>query len=285
MRNTGFVGHGFETVGEGMRKPGSPFVDEVKSTVSAPVRTSKHSHMHWTPAMISRFWDWQSQYPQTYFTYQFGREIADALRRYLVNRRQILDFGCGVGYLLPHLCRVGAKVYGADPSLESVARANKLLAGTKGFEGAFVISELQERRVTFDAILAVEVIEHLYDAELDQALAAIRGMLNPDGIAIFTTPNDENLEANMILCPTTGEVFHRWQHVRSWNVRTLGERLGANQFEVVQFMETNLSLRQTRTPVARLKKVAKRLLYGNPGNPHLICVAKLCATANARSQK
>jgi 2-polyprenyl-3-methyl-5-hydroxy-6-metoxy-1,4-benzoquinol methylase len=251
-----------------------PFQMLIDPQSKAPAVSNPFPEMHWTPEMISRFWDWQSQYPEVYFTYLFGREIAYAVRDYLRGRQRVLDFGCGVGYLLPHLCRYAPKVYGADLSTQSIARTNERLAGTSGFEGAFLISELQQRESGFDAVLVVEVVEHLYDEDLDAALVAIRGMLNPGGIAIFTTPNDENREANMILCPATGQVFHRWQHVRSWSAASLSKRLRERGFQVLQVIETNFSIRQARTPVEYLKKVVKRLAFGDPGKPHLICVAR-----------
>jgi 2-polyprenyl-3-methyl-5-hydroxy-6-metoxy-1,4-benzoquinol methylase len=247
-------------------------IDE-RSKVPA-MRPNAFPEMHWTPEMISRFWDWQSQYPEIYFTYLFGREIAHALGSHLRGRQRVLDFGCGVGYLLPHLCRYAPKVYGADLSTQSIARTNERLAGTPGFEGAFLISDLQKRETGFDAILAVEVVEHLYDEDLDAALSTIRGMLSPDGIAIFTTPNDENREANMILCPATGQVFHRWQHVRSWSSASLSKRLRDRQFDVLHVIETNFAGRRPRTPLAYLKKIVKRLAFGDPGRPHLICIAR-----------
>jgi 2-polyprenyl-3-methyl-5-hydroxy-6-metoxy-1,4-benzoquinol methylase len=245
-----------------------------RKTKALAMPPNAFTRMHWTPEMISRFWDWQSQYPEVYFTYLFGQEIAYALRNHLAGRQRVLDFGCGVGYLLPHLCRYVPKVYGADPSGQSVARTNERLAGTSGFEGAFLIADLQKHETSFDAILAVEVIEHLYDEDLDAALGTIRGMLSPDGIAIFTTPNDEDLEASMILCPVTGQVFHRWQHVRSWNAGSLSKRLRDSQFDVLQVIETNLSVQRPRRPVEYLKKLVKRLAFGDPGRPHLICVAR-----------
>jgi 2-polyprenyl-3-methyl-5-hydroxy-6-metoxy-1,4-benzoquinol methylase len=253
-----------------------------QQTKALAMPSNTYPRMHWTPEMISRFWDWQSQYPEVYFTYLFGREIAYALRSYLAGKQRVLDFGCGVGYLLPYLCQYAPKVYGADPSSQSVMRTNERLAGTRGFEGAFLISELQKHEPNFDAILAVEVIEHLYDEDLDAVLDTVRSLLSPDGIAIFTTPNDENLETSMILCPTTGEVFHRWQHVRSWSAESLSKRLRDKQFDVIQVIETNLSVRRPRTPAEYLKKVAKRLVFGDPGRPHLICVARSRSVAPSR---
>lgn len=237
--------------------------------------------MRWTPERIARFWDWQAQYPEAYFAYLFGDAIARSLRRYIAGRERVLDYGCGVGYLLPHLCRYALKVYGADPSRESVARTNERLAGTKSFQGAFLVTELRAQQTRFDTILAIEVIEHLDDAELAAVLADIRAMLAPRGIAIFTTPNDEKLENNMILCPATGEVFHRWQHVRSWNRASLPAALRAAGFAMVEVTETNLAASRGRTPLAWLKAIVKRILIGDSSKPHLVCVASLRASNRA----
>jgi 2-polyprenyl-3-methyl-5-hydroxy-6-metoxy-1,4-benzoquinol methylase len=237
------------------------------------MKTERYLELRWTPDRVARFWDWQSQYPETYFTYQFGAEIARSLRRYLHGRRRVLDYGCGAGYLLPHLCRYAQEAYGADLSPESVARTNEKLAGTPAFAGAIPIADLRQKAVSFDAILAVEVIEHLYDEDLAVMLADVRTMLAPSGIAIFTTPNDEDREKNMVMCPATGELFHRWQHVRSWDAASLRSRLQEAGFAIVDISETNLAASRSLLPIPLLKRAVKRLLLGNPGKPHLVCVA------------
>jgi 2-polyprenyl-3-methyl-5-hydroxy-6-metoxy-1,4-benzoquinol methylase len=230
--------------------------------------------MEWTAERIANFWDWQSQYPDVYFTYQFGPSIVASLKKYLDGRRTVLDYGCGVGYLMPHLCAIAPEVYGADPSVESIARTNERLAGTRSFKGAYLIDELRAQGKAFDAILSVEVVEHLKDDVLNDVLSDVRGLLAPDGVAIFSTPNNEDLSKNMIICPPTGEIFHRWQHVRNWNRETLPARLRSAGYEVIDVLETNMGIKKVDSVAGLIKSAVKRLLFGAPPKPHLVCVAK-----------
>jgi 2-polyprenyl-3-methyl-5-hydroxy-6-metoxy-1,4-benzoquinol methylase len=241
--------------------------------------STSYPKMEWTDERISRFWDWQSQYPDVYFTYLFGPAIVASLKRHLRGRKRVLDYGCGVGYLLPHLCACVPEAYGADPSEQSTARTNERLAGTPSFKGAFLIKDLFARRLTFDAVLCVEVVEHLDDAALDTVLSDIRGMLAAGGVAVFSTPNNEDLSKSMILCPATGEIFHRWQHLRSWDRDSLPARLRAAGFDVVEVIETNMAVSRSNSPIGLLKRALKRALFGRPGKPHLVCVAKLPSAA------
>jgi len=237
--------------------------------------SKNYPHMEWTAERISRFWDWQAQYPDVYFTYQFGPAIVGFLKGYLGRSRRVLDYGCGVGYLLPHLCACVPEVYGADPSKESVARTNDRLVETPSFKGAFLIEELRARRLVFDAVLCVEVVEHLDDAALATVFTDIRSLLAPGGVAVFSTPNNEDLSKSMIISPATGEIFHRWQHLRSWDHNTLPASLRAAGFDVVEVVETNMATSKSNTPIGFLRRALKRLVFGDPGRPHLICVAKI----------
>ena len=115
-------------------------------------------------------------------------------------------------------------------------------------------------------------------AALALVLADIRAFLAPTGVAIFTTPNNEDLAKNMLLCPATGEIFHRWQHVRSWNRDTLPTRLSAAGFKPMQVIETNMAIARPKGPVEFLKQIAKRTLLGKPDKPHLVCVASAATT-------
>ena len=74
----------------------------------------------------------------------------------------------------------------------------------------------------------------LSDAYLSAYFASFRQLLAPDGIAIITTPNDEDLHASETYCPHCDQVFHRWQHLRSWTAESLAAAVSTNGFAVSQ---------------------------------------------------
>lgn len=239
----------------------------------AHIAKKSYEELRWTPEMVNAFWDWQSQHPENYFTYNCGDGIVRTFGDRLRGNGRVLDYGCGVGYLLPHLCRHARQVYGADVSVESVEQANERVPRGSVFKGAFLVSELRAREEKFDVIFVVEVIEHLYDETLDIVLDDVRKLLSGDGVVIFTTPNNENRSQNMILCPVTGQLFHRWQHVRSWTAESLSDYLRRRGFDVVEAAATNFTLRQPISLIRRIKRLIRHAIFGHPGNPHLFAVA------------
>lgn len=231
--------------------------------------------LQWTPQLVQRFWDYQSQFPQNYFAYQFGAEIAKSLAPHLRGRARVLDYGCGMGFLLPHLARYAAGVAGADVSRESLRRVNETCGEIKNFLGAHSIDELMTADQKFDAIVAVEVIEHLYDDQLDEMLSNIRRLLSPNGIVIFTTPNEEDLLLNEIYCPETEAVFHRWQHVRSWSGAQLAGYLTSRGFRTIRTYPTNLASVLPDSLEGKAKWLIKRALGWHSATPHLVCIVSV----------
>lgn len=234
-----------------------------------------HKQMQWTPERIARFWDWQSQFPEFYFTAQFGAQIAGHFRRYLAGK-SVMDLGCGTGGLLPHLCAVSGSVTGADPSVDSVAVANRTSAGHASFLGAHSIQHLLAENKTFDVGISVEVVEHLSDDALASLFETARTLIRPDGLFIVTTPHDEDLAKSLIYCPATDEVFHRWQHVRSWSTASLADAMTSNGFDVRACYATDFSIVgwSRRAIQRRLLMLPTRLLKGPTPPPHLVCIAR-----------
>lgn len=233
-----------------------------------------YRQIEWTDETVQRFWEWQSQFPERYFTYIVGADVARKLAPWLTRGTSVLDYGCGVGYLIPHLAGLGQRVTGADLSAESVRVANERLKGTAHFEGAFTVGELRERDARFDAVICVEVIEHLYDAQLDAALADMRRFVKPGGVIILTTPHDEDLRKSYVYCPVADVEFHQYQHVRSWTKASLPAHLRARGFDVVDAFTTDFGLTLVDYPGRYLRRRAKLLLGQDPKDPNLVCICR-----------
>lgn len=188
----------------------------------------------WDDQTVRRFWAYQSQFPQDAFSYQKGASVVRHSRKFLPPGARVLDYGCGAGHLLAHLAKAGFPVTGADLTSDIMDAGPTPRGGeTKGIEKFTTLDQLMAQNETFDAVFLLEVIEHLDDHWLDQSIANIRGLLKPNGTLIVTTPNDEKLEENIVYCPVSNVVFHRWQHVRKWNSDTLRQALLEHGFSSV----------------------------------------------------
>jgi 2-polyprenyl-3-methyl-5-hydroxy-6-metoxy-1,4-benzoquinol methylase len=186
----------------------------------------------WTTDTVSRFWEHVSTQPgarQEYFSAQVGDGLIAVLRYAgaLRSGARALDWGCGVGDLVTRLCRAGVRCAGVDGSHAAVAEANDALRGSATWEGAAVVASPPAPFAagTFDLITCVETLEHLDGEHLDAILNEIHRLLRPGGLALFTTPNDEDLSRSETLCPFCRTTFHRMQHVRAFDADTLGALL------------------------------------------------------------
>lgn len=96
---------------------------------------------------------------------------------------RILDVGCGTGGNLPLLRRFG-RVHAADLSPEALGGSRR--RGPTPLCRANVMGGLPYRTASFDALFAVDVVEHL-----DDDVGAVKEMvrvLRPGGTAVITAP-------------------------------------------------------------------------------------------------
>jgi 2-polyprenyl-6-hydroxyphenyl methylase/3-demethylubiquinone-9 3-methyltransferase len=102
---------------------------------------------------------------------------------------RILDIGCGGGLVAEPLCRMGATVTGLDPSPEVIAAA-RLHAEDGGLAidyRAGTAEALAADGETFDAVLILEVVEHVQD--VGAFVATVAALVRPGGLVVASTIN------------------------------------------------------------------------------------------------
>ena len=101
----------------------------------------------------------------------------------------ILDVGCGAGLLAEPLARLGANVTGIDASPEMIQAAQIHADGTATSVDyrATTAENLAASGKTFDAVLVMELVEHV--ADVDSLMTACCRMVRPGGVMIAATLN------------------------------------------------------------------------------------------------
>lgn len=192
----------------------------------------------WDNNAVTAFWQYWSQRQDKqseYFSYKVGDGIIRLLARADLLHGEVLDYGCGPGYLSERIVRLPQIMLSAtDYSKTSVEMVNSKLVSYRNWRGANLITErgLPYSDNTFDLIICVEVVEHLLDEWLCKTMNELRRVLKPGGIAVFTTPNVEDLILLSVYCPFCYTEFHSVQHVRSFTSDSLQALLNSYAFDV-----------------------------------------------------
>ncbi|PJJ82928.1 3-demethylubiquinone-9 3-methyltransferase [Brevirhabdus pacifica] len=102
---------------------------------------------------------------------------------------RILDIGCGGGLLSEPMARLGAEVVGADAAERNIPVA-QVHAAQSGLDIDYrhtTAEAMAEAGETFDAVLNMEVIEHVSDPAA--YLRACHALLRPGGVMVCSTLN------------------------------------------------------------------------------------------------
>ncbi len=129
----------------------------------------------------------------------------------------VLNIGVGNGWLEKRCLEQGWKVYALDPSKESIKNLETF--GVIGEVGYIEKNSYADN--LFDLVFCSEVIEHLSNEQINLGLLEIERILKKGGVLIGTVPYKENLIDNQVVCPKCGEVFHKWGHQQSFDVKSL----------------------------------------------------------------
>jgi len=117
---------------------------------------------------------------------KFGRDpkVASSL-----SGLSVLDIGCGGGLVSEPLARLGASVTGIDPASENIeaAKAHARGAGVKVKYRAATAEAIAAEGVSFDAVLVLEVVEHVPD--MPAFLKLLAPLAKPGGVTVLSTLN------------------------------------------------------------------------------------------------
>lgn len=101
--------------------------------------------------------------------------------------RQILDVGCGDGYLMSRVSQVCDQVVGIDCEPTAIKLAREKLEHFSNCKTALASGyEIPFGDGRFDGVVMTDVIEHLENPET--CLAEITRVLSPSGVLLLTTP-------------------------------------------------------------------------------------------------
>jgi 2-polyprenyl-6-hydroxyphenyl methylase/3-demethylubiquinone-9 3-methyltransferase len=101
----------------------------------------------------------------------------------------ILDVGCGGGLISEPLTRLGGRVTGIDPGEKNVAIARDH-AASQGLDIDYRVTTAEDLLAagkTFDAVVCLEVVEHVPDVAAFVATCA--GLVRPGGMLVLSTIN------------------------------------------------------------------------------------------------
>ena len=147
----------------------------------------------------------------------------------------VFDLGCGNGAVADRLSSEYL-VRGVDISETGIARAKAAYPHLDVRVGS-VYDDLAKAYGTFDAVVSLEVVEHLYDPRM-----YARNMFNlvkPGGIAVVSTPF-HGYWKNLLLAATGKFDTHftaLWDggHIKFWSVKTLSTLMEEAGFVIERF--------------------------------------------------
>jgi 2-polyprenyl-3-methyl-5-hydroxy-6-metoxy-1,4-benzoquinol methylase len=162
--------------------------------------------------------------------------VLTILHRELGTSARVMEVGSGNGAFSTILAARGFDVTAIDPSAQGLELARSTASRAQFVQAS--ASELEpERFGMFDAVVTLEVIEHVYAPR--EFVARIRGVLKPDGLLVLSTPYHGYFK-NLVLA-ATGRLDHHFSalwdhgHIKFWSIKTLTTLLREAGFDSINF--------------------------------------------------
>jgi 2-polyprenyl-3-methyl-5-hydroxy-6-metoxy-1,4-benzoquinol methylase len=109
--------------------------------------------------------------------------------------RMILDIGCDWGFACMTIARAGARAYGVDID-QAAIEFGRSLAAANGISVDLQYANARELPfpdASFDAIVAIETMEHVPVDDRARVFGEMSRVLKPGGLAAISTPNPNGL--------------------------------------------------------------------------------------------
>lgn len=146
--------------------------------------------------------------------------IENFISKYVSKKSEIVEFGCGTGFVSSHLKRLGYELDCADISIQGLIYCRNRDSGRDYYQFNLYDSLFYNH---YDCICAFDVLEHISDDY--KVLRNFYGALKNDGILFVTVP------ANKLLWSETDELA---DHKRRYNATELREKIELSGFRVVR---------------------------------------------------
>jgi 2-polyprenyl-3-methyl-5-hydroxy-6-metoxy-1,4-benzoquinol methylase len=155
------------------------------------------------------------------------KQFAGFVQKFSIERKKIIEIGCGRGEYLSLMQQFGVEAYGLEYSAESVMQCVKNgLNVSKGF-----IQKSTDRLddAPFDAFFILNFLEHLPDP--NSTLRGIYNNLTDAAMGLVEVPNFDMILQNKLFSEFIGD------HLFYFTKETLSETLRINGFEIVDCKE------------------------------------------------
>ena len=142
--------------------------------------------------------------------------FVQAIFRTMPNTDQILDAGCGEGYIAKQLlqARPNIRIYGIDHSMRALQQAARICPSIVGSQADAIFPPFRKR--AFDLVLSLEVLEHLHQPE-----AAIAGFKElTSRYILLSVPNEPIYRLQRALRgQDVLKIGTHPEHVNNWSLR------------------------------------------------------------------
>lgn len=167
------------------------------------------------------------------YTYRSAIKLLD---RYITNRMNILDVGCGVGTLDFYIAKKAHSVFGIDVSTKSIEIAKKS-SGILKINNKISFSQMDFPSETpkdkFDFIICSEVLEHIKNDAL--ALKKITGLLKKQGRLLISVPLSS---APLYKLGILKKFDEKVGHLRRYSTENIIKLIKQNSYSINEVVET-----------------------------------------------